>query len=349
MVNIIPDSQIIRWHELAAVIEASGDLNTTDIQYIQYFKVVYHCFARDIFPGNDANVQESVKILKRRAANLSSSKSLKEDLKSFLAISNIAMSSEGSFRQFRTDLKAKGWLPPVLESEDRKKKAFDEDELLRRAAEERARREREERERQRRQQAEEERRRREAERQERERMERWQREREMETARRKAKASRRSRIALGCIAAVAMIAGLIFGIPYYKHNVVEYNELLRKSDRLVTEYKFDEAISLVKEARNLKSSASAKSELNTKIHNISAAKTAKIQSLRTDISKVWSAYFSGKNLKTSVLRYVSKSEIEPVIKAQEENINLLNSIMENKKEFDENMQKLNKLKRYYKL
>lgn len=353
MVNIIPDSQIIRWHELAAVIEASGDLNTTDIQYIQYFKVVYHCFAHDIFPGNDTNVQEAVKILKKRAANLSSSKSLKEDLKSFLAISNIAMSSEASFRQFRADLKTKGWLPPVLESEERKRKVSDENELLRRYLEEKERLAREERERQRRKQAEEERRRREAERQERERMERWQREREMEAARREAKALRRNRIIFGCVAAVAIVVGLAFGIPYYIHNVVEYNELLRESDRLVAEYKFSEAISCVKEARDLKSSESAKAELNSRIHNISAAKDARIRALRTDISNVWSAYFSGKNLKTSVLRYVSKSEIEPVIKAQEANINLLDSITENTSEntweFHENMQKLNKLKRYYKL
>lgn len=353
MVNIIPDSQIIRWHELAAVIEASGDLNTTDIQYIQYFKVVYHCFARDIFPGNDTNVQEAVKILKKRAANLSSSKSLKEDLKSFLAISNIAMSSEASFRQFRADLKSKGWLPPVLESEEQKRKASDANELLRRYLEEKERLAREERERQRRKQAEEERRRREAERQERERMERWQREREMEAARREAKALRRNRIIFGCVAAVAVVIGLAFGIPYYIHNVVEYNELLRESDRLVAEYKFSEAISCVKEARDLRSSERTKSELNTRIHDISAAKYAKIRALRTDISNVWSAYFSGKNLKTSVLRYVSKSEIEPVIKAQEANINLLDSITENTSEntweFHENMQKLNKLKRYYKL
>lgn len=353
MVNIIPDSQIIRWHELAAVIEASGDLNTTDIQYIQYFKVVYHCFARDIFPGNDTNVQEAVKILKKRAANLSSSKSLKEDLKSFLAISNIAMSSEASFRQFRADLKSKGWLPPVLESEEQKRKASDANELLRRYLEEKERLAREERERQRRKQAEEERRRWEAERQERERMERWQREREMEAARREAKALRRNRIIFGCVAAVAIVVGLAFGIPYYIHNVVEYNELLRESDRLVAEYKFSEAISCVKEARDLKSSESAKAELNSRIHNISAAKDARIRALRTDISNVWSAYFSGKNLKTSVLRYVSKSEIEPVIKAQEANINLLDSITENTSEntweFHENMQKLNKLKRYYKL
>ena len=353
MVNIIPDSQIIRWHELAAVIEVSGDLNTTDIQYIQYFKVVYHCFARDIFPGNDTNVQEAVKILKKRAANLSSSKSLKEDLKSFLAISNIAMSSEASFRQFRADLKSKGWLPPVLESEEQKRKASDANELLRRYLEEKERLAREERERQRRKQAEEERRRREAERQERERMERWQREREMEAARREAKALRRNRIIFGCVAAVAIVVGLAFGIPYYIHNVVEYNELLRESDRLVAEYKFSEAISCVKEARDLKSSESAKAELNSRIHNISAAKDARIRALRTDISNVWSAYFSGKNLKTSVLRYVSKSEIEPVIKAQEANINLLDSITENTSEntweFHENMQKLNKLKRYYKL
>lgn len=352
MVNIIPDSQIIRWHELAAVIEASGDLNTTDIQYIQYFKVVYHCFAHDIFPGNDTNVQEAVKILKKRAANLSSSKSLKEDLKSFLAISNIAMSSEASFRQFRADLKTKGWLPPVLESEERKRKVSDENELLRRYLEEKERIAREERERQRRQQ-EEERRRKEAERQERERMERWQREREMEAARREAKALRRNRIIFGCVAAVAVVVGLAFGIPYYIHNVVEYNELLRESDRLVAEYKFSEAISCVKEARDLKSSERTKSELNSRIHDISAAKYAKIRALRTDISNVWSAYFSGKNLKTSVLRYVSKSEIEPVIKAQEANINLLDSITENTSEntgeFQENMQKLNKLKRYYKL
>lgn len=353
MVNIIPDSQIIRWHELAAVIEASGDLNTTDIQYIQYFKVVYHCFARDIFPGNDTNVQEAVKILKKRAANLSSSKSLKEDLKSFLAISNIAMSSEASFRQFRADLKSKGWLPPVLESEEQKRKASDANELLRRYLEEKERLAREERERQRRKQAEEERRRREAERQERERMERWQREREMEAARREAKALRRNRIIFGCVAAVAIVVGLAFGIPYYIHNVVEYNELLHESDRLVAEYKFSEAISCVKEARDLKSSESAKAELNSRIHNISAAKDARIRALRTDISNVWSAYFSGKNLKTSVLRYVSKSEIEPVIKAQEANISLLDSITENTSEntweFHENMQKLNKLKRYYKL
>lgn len=353
MVNIIPDSQIIRWHELAAVIEASDDLNTTDIQYIQYFKVVYHCFARDIFPGNDTNVQEAVKILKKRAANLSSSKSLKEDLKSFLAISNIAMSSEASFRQFRADLKSKGWLPPVLESEEQKRKASDANELLRRYLEEKERLAREERERQRRKQAEEERRRREAERQERERMERWQREREMEAARREAKALRRNRIIFGCVAAVAIVVGLAFGIPYYIHNVVEYNELLRESDRLAAEYKFSEAISCVKEARDLKSSESTKAELNSRIHNISAAKDATIRALRTDISNVWSAYFSGKNLKTSVLRYVSKSEIEPVIKAQEANINLLDSITENTSEntweFHENMQKLNKLKRYYKL
>lgn len=353
MVNIIPDSQIIRWHELAAVIEASGDLNTTDIQYIQYFKVVYHCFTRDIFPGNDTNVQEAVKILKKRAANLSSSKSLKEDLKSFLAISNIAMSSEASFRQFRADLKSKGWLPPVLESEEQKRKASDANELLRRYLEEKERLAREERERQRRKQAEEERRRREAERQERERMERWQREREMEAARREAKALRRNRIIFGCVAAVAIVVGLAFGIPYYIHNVVEYNELLRESDRLAAEYKFSEAISCVKEARDLKSSESAKAELNSRIHNISAAKDATIRALRTDISNVWSAYFSGKNLKTSVLRYVSKSEIEPVIKAQEANISLLDSITENTSEntweFHENMQKLNKLKRYYKL
>ena len=181
------------------------------------------------------------------------------------------MSSEASFRQFRADLKTKGWLPPVLESEERKRKASDENELLRRYLEEKERIAREERERQRRQQ-EEERRRKEAERQERERMERWQREREMEAARREAKALRRNRIIFGCVATVAIVVGLAFGIPYYIHNVVEYNELLRESDRLVAEYKFSEAISCVKEARDLRSSESTKSELNTRIHNISAAK-----------------------------------------------------------------------------
>lgn len=345
----VSDIDIKRWHDLAAVVASSeSELNTSDVQYIRYFEDIYYYFARDTYPCDDIN--DARKALAKRSGNLSSSKPLKGQLKDFLAITNIAVKTEENYRQFRAGLKAKGWLPPVRETEDRKrKKVFDEDELLRRAAEERERREREDRERQRRKQAEEERRRREAERQERERMERWQREREMEARRRKEKALRRKRIVLGCVAAVGLVVGLAFGIPYYIHNVVEYNELLRESDRLVTEYKFDEAISLVKEARELKSSASAKSELNTKIHNISAKKNAKIQTLRTDIYKVWSAYFSEKNLKTSVLRYVSKTEIEPVIKAQEENIRLLNSIVGNKSEFDDNMLKLNKLKRYYKL
>ncbi len=344
----ISEVDIRRWHDLAAIVASSeSELNTSEVQYIRYFEDIYYYFARDTYPCDDINGAR--KALAKRSGNLSSSKPLKGHLKDFLSITSNVVRTEENYRQFRAGLKAKGWLPPARESKEGKKKVFDEDELLRRAAEERARREREDRERQRRKQAEEERRRREAERQERERMERWQREREMEARRRKEKALRRKRIVLGCVAAVGLVVGLAFGIPYYIHNVVEYNELLRESDRLVTEYKFDEAISLVKEARELKSSASAKSELNTKIHNISAKKNAKIQTLRTDINKVWSAYFSEKNLKTSVLRYVSKTEIEPVIKAQEENIRLLNSIVGNKSEFDGNMLKLNKLKRYYKL
>lgn len=325
------EQEVKNWYNAAKTLAASKeklDDAANDIYYSRNFETVYFGFTHQT-PSPD-EVQEALNLLQKRLRSIK--RDLKTDLGTFISTSAIAMKSE-NYQDFRKQLIAKGWMPVDPEVERRRQE--EERKRFEREKEEQIKRENEQRERIRREQ--EEQRRREAEKQERER---WRRKRKRRLIR---------NIVFGVFLISSTIIGVLYGIPHYKYYIIEYNAFIKSALAYEAECKYDDAINALEQARDKKKGRPQYDRLNTRIQDIIKKKDEKKVELRNDIASIWKAYYIGNNLNVKSLRYIEKSEMIPVIQSLDNKITLLNELTGDTKEFNSNMNKLKRLKKYYKI
>lgn len=325
------EQEVKNWYNSAKALAASKeklDDAANDCYYSRNFETVYYGFTHQT-PSSE-EVQVALNLLQRRLRSIK--RDLKTDLGTFISTSAIAMKPE-NYQDFRKQLIAKGWMP--VDPEVERRRLDEERKRLEKEKAEQLRRENEQRERIRREH--EEQLRREAERQERER---W---------RRKRKRRQIRNIVLGVFLISFIVIGVLYGIPHYKYYIIEYNALIKSSMAYENECKYDDAINALEQAREKKKGKPQYDRLSTRIQEITKKKEDKKIELRNDIASIWKAYYIGSNLNAKSLRYIEKSEMVPVIQSLENKITLLNEISGDTKEFNSNMNKLKRLKKYYKI
>ena len=87
-------------------------------------------------------------------------------------------------------------------------------------------------------------------------------------------------------------------------------------------------------------------KINYEIENIS-------KTLREEINTVWESYFIKKDgvisttLDKNIMKYIKKNEIIPIIEYMSQKIKLLKNATEDQGEYNDNITKINNLKKYY--
>ena len=157
------------------------------------------------------------------------------------------------------------------------------------------------------------------------------------------------RITMYSVASVCIIGGLVWGIQSYQYHHSEYKALLHNAEEFLSQYKYNEAISALEDARVRKSSRKKQAEITKQISQVCADRTKKVAELRNEISNVWNAYFvnGSRQLNYKNIKYVEKKDVLPVIKNVQERIDLLKSITADSDEYANNTQRLQLLKKYF--
>lgn len=341
-----------KWHENGMDIlgfKEKLDNKAAGKYYSANFEDIYYGSSRDKSFGE---ITEACNELAKGVLNLSTNEQ-KGIVRDFVSTSKLASKDRKEILSFWALLKSNGWLP--VDPEVVKRKRAEEAERLRRRREEerRVREARELAERKRAEEAARLRRRIEEE----ERRIRWARE-----ARERKKSERifdLVRVIALLIAAVVVVWLVIFavkkGISSYKYYYTEYEVLIEKSEELSGQYKYTEALEALQDAKARKSSKKKIQEVERRIATVLAERDEKCATLRLEIAKVWDSYFVKNNgrvsntLNKSIVKYVQRNDIQPLVESTLSKIELLKTISSDTKEYEVNMTKIKILKTYYKL
>lgn len=244
------------WSEQGLKILGSKEKLDSKINKKNYstdFEYVYYAISKSSVDF-DA-VSKSLTALNQRAAGLSSSDPLKEMLRQFIASSK-EFYKPANIDEFRRLLKLNGLMP--VDPEEKRRRAFEEAQRIRREREARERAEQEARERERR--------------------------------RREEAARRTMRIVYRIVAVVLIVVGITYGWPSYRYHHIEYKALMADAENYQQQGKYDEAIKAFKDARDRKSSRKKISEINERIMVVQIAKNDKIKELKNEIRTILNTF-----------------------------------------------------------
>ncbi len=296
------------------------------------------------FSGEALTSAQARKIIGEFGTRVTSLKSgpLKTAARDFLGVCQIWYKTDDSINEFKKALVSNKILPIDPEAEQRRIR--EEQERALKAEQERLRKKR---------QAEEEMRRRTEEEVRRKAAEEARLKAEEARLREVEAAKRRKRVAklfFSIVSVAAVVLFFIFGLPEIRrHN--NYKKLWDESVVLVDNEQYSESISLLNQAKEL--THRDKDLVDQRIKEVTEIWNNKVLELNNEIENVWNAYFvnGGKGLKYNSLKYVTESDIMPVIESLEHKIEELKELDPDNgaSEYGDNVERLNKLKKYYKL
>lgn len=116
------------------------------------------------------------------------------------------------------------------------------------------------------------------------------------------------RVTIYSVVAVCVIGGLVWSVQSYQYHHSEYKALLHNAEEFLSQYKYNEAIAALEEARVRKSSRKKQVEITKQISQVCADRTKKVAELRNEIKNVWNAYFvnGSRQLNYKNIKYVEK-------------------------------------------
>ena len=307
--------------------EKIKELNSyEDKNNITRFRNLYYDITDSSFNIEYAKT-ELIRPLHKRLRNISSS-DFKTSLTSFISFSKRICESEDNLTEFRKILKDNNlsqWKENNTDSRD------DINILLQRLIQE------QEAERRRQEQQEQERRR--------------QQQPQPQPQYTQPKTKRKRSIGKIVLFVIAFIALATFN--NYRKDKKEYRKLIAESEKYVKQQQYQKAteplIKIKQITNNKKMLTDANSRLdkiNYEIENIS-------KTLREEINTVWESYFIKKDgvisttLDKNIMKYIKKNEIIPIIEYMSQKIKLLKNATEDQGEYNDNITKINNLKKYY--
>lgn len=271
--------------------------------------------------------------LSKRLRNISSS-DFKTSLTSFISFSKRICESEDNLTEFRKILKDNNlsqWKEHNTDSRD------DINILLQRLIQE------QEAERRRQQQQQEEAERRRKEQQEAERI------RQQQGKEKRIKRIKRiGKIVLFVIAFIALAT-----FNNYRKDKKEYRKLVAQSEKYVKQQQYQKATESLIKIKQITNNKKMVADANARLDKINYEIEKISKTLREEINTVWESYFIKKDgvisttLDKNIMKYINKKEMPPIIESISQKTEKLKNATDNQKEYNDNIQRLNILIKYY--
>lgn len=308
--------------------EKIKELNSyEDKNNITRFRNLYYDITDSSFNIEYAKT-ELIRPLHKRLRNISSS-DFKTSLTSFISFSKRICESEDNLTEFRKILKDNNlsqWKENNTDSRD------DINILLQRLIQE------QEAERRRQEQQEQERRR--------------QQQPQPQPQYTQPKTKRKRSIGKIVLFVIAFIALATFN--NYRKDKKEYRKLIAESEKYVKQQQYQKATEPLIKIKQITNNKKMLTDANSRLDKINYEKEKISKSLRKDINTVWEAYFIkntngtiSNTLDKNIMKYIKKNEIIPIIEYMSQKIKLLKNATEDKGEYNDNITKINNLKKYY--
>ena len=308
--------------------EKIKELNSyEDKNNITRFRNLYYDITDSSFNIEYAKT-ELIRPLHKRLRNISSS-DFKTSLTSFISFSKRICESEDNLTEFRKILKDNNlsqWKENNTDSRD------DINILLQRLIQE------QEAERRRQEQQEQERRR--------------QQQPQPQPQYTQPKTKRKRSIGKIVLFVIAFIALATFN--NYRKDKKEYRKLIAESEKYVKQQQYQKATESLIKIKQITNNKKMVADANARLDKINYEKEKISKSLRKNINTVWEAYFIkntngtiSNTLDKNIMKYIKKNEIIPIIEYMSQKIKLLKNATEDQGEYNDNITKINNLKKYY--
>ncbi len=357
--NKLKEKDVKNWVEFGKqILRFEDKLNTlTDQENSERFRRLYYNITKPSF--NITNAERNlIKPLSKVEDRFPIGSDERIALKEFISLTRMACSNEKELAEFRNILIKNNWTP-VDEDEikqkqelERRRQQQQQDDERRRQELERFRRQQQqqddERRRQQQQQQEAERRR-----QELERLRRQQEQQEAERIRQQQeKEDRIKRIGKTVLIVIGIIVLAIFN--NYRSDKKEYRKLVAESEKYVKQQQYQKATESLKKIKKITNNKNMVADANTRLDKINYEKEKISKKLRNDINTVWKAYFMkntngtiSNTLDKNIMKYIKKNEIIPIIESMSQKTKLLHNATDDQGEYNDNITKINNLKKYY--
>lgn len=308
------------------ILRFENKLNTlSDQENSERFRRLYYNIAKPSF--NITNAEKNlIKPLAKVEDRFPIGSNERTALKEFISITRMACSNDKELAEFRNILIKNNWTP------------INEEEIIQRQELERRRKEQEEAE---------------YRRQELERLRRQQQQQEAERrSQQQEKEKRIKRIGKIVLFVIAFIALATFN--NYRKDKKEYRKLVAQSEKYVKQQQYQKATESLIKIKQITNNKKMVADANARLDKINYEKEKISKSLRKDINTVWEAYFIkntngtiSNTLDKNIMKYIKKNEIIPIIEYMSQKIKLLKNATEDQGEYNDNITKINNLKKYY--
>ena len=354
--NKLKEKDVKNWVDFGKqILRFEDKLNTlTDQENSERFRRLYYNITKPSF--NITNAERNlIKPLSKVEDRFPIGSDERKALKEFISLTRMACSNEKELAEFRNILIKNNWTP-VDEDEIKRKQELErrrqqqqqDDERRRQEFERYRRQQQDERRRQEQQQQEAERKRQQQEDELRRRL-------QQETERRRKqqeKEDRIKRIGKTVLIVIGIIVLAIFN--NYRSDKKEYRKLVAESEKYVKQQQYQKATESLKKIKKITNNKKMVADANSRLDKINYEKEKTSKKLRKDINTVWEAYFIkntngtiSNTLDKNIMKYINKNEIIPIIESMSQKTKLLQNATEDQGEYNDNITKINNLKKYY--
>ena len=346
--NKLKEKDVKNWVEFGKqILRFEDKLNTlTDQENSERFRRLYYNITKPSF--NITNAERNlIKPLSKVEDRFPIGSDERIALKEFISLTRMACSNEKELAEFRNILIKNNWTP-VDEDEIKQKQELERRRQQQQQEDERRRQELE-RFRRQQQQQDDERKRQQQQQQEAERKRQQQ---EDERRKQQEKENRIKRIGKTVLIVIGIIVLAIF--DNYRSDKKEYRKLVAESEKYVKQQQYQKATESLKKIKKITNNKKMVADANARLDKINYEKEKISKKLRNDINTVWEAYFMkntngtiSNTLDKNIMKYINKNEIIPIIESMSQKTKLLHNATDDQGEYNDNITKINNLKKYY--
>lgn len=346
--NKLKEKDVRNWVDFGKqILRFEDKLNTlTDQENSERFRRLYYNITKPSF--NITNAERNlIKPLSKVEDRFPIGSDERIALKEFISLTRMACSNEKELAEFRNILIKNNWTP-VDEDEIKQKQELERRRQQQQQEDERRRQELE-RFRRQQQQQDDERKRQQQQQQEAERKRQQQ---EDERRKQQEKENRIKRIGKTVLIVIGIIVLAIFN--NYRSDKKEYRKLVAESEKYVKQQQYQKATESLKKIKKITNNKKMVADANTRLDKINYEKEKISKKLRNDINTVWEAYFMkntngtiSNTLDKNIMKYINKNEIIPIIESMSQKTKLLHNATDDQGEYNDNITKINNLKKYY--
>ena len=139
----------------------------------------------------------------------------------------------------------------------------------------------------------------------------------------------------------------------YRKDKKEYRKLVAQSENYVKQQQYQKATESLIKIKQITNNKKMVADANARLDKINYEIEKISKTLREEINTVWESYFIKKDgvisttLDKNIMKYINKKEMPPIIESISQKTEKLKNATDNQKEYNDNIQRLNILIKYY--